>query len=507
MRLRRALLLATAVTCAATSVFVDAESTALGDFDGHGDVGAPKIAGSAAYNPVSQEYTIAAAGANMWAQRDEFHFVWKRLTGDFILQTRVQLIGKGVEAHRKAGLIVRSSQDHDAAYADGIVHGDGLTSLQFRRKKGAVTEETQAAIKGADVLQLERRGTTFIFSAAKFGEPFVDTEVRDIDLGDEVLVGLGLCSHNPDVVERAVFDNVRIIRPAKPDFVPYRDYIGSVLELLDVQSGRRLAISRSQEPFEAPNWTTDGRALIYNISGRGETRGRLLRFDLATRQSARIETGTLNRANNDHVLSFDGTMLGISDGAGNASTIYTIATGGGTPKRITPLTPSYLHGWSPDGKWLVYTGGRNKEFDIYKIASDGSGTEVKLTDTPGVDDGPEYSPDGKYIYFNSVRGGATMQIWRMTAEGKNPEQITTDDLNNWFPHISPDGQSIAFISFPKEIDPADHPYYKRVYLRLMPIDGGTPRVIAYVYGGQGTINVPSWSPDGRMLAFVSNSGE
>src|SRR5262249_47434619 len=159
-----------------------------------------------------------------------------------------------------------------------------------------------------------------------------------------------------------------------------------------------------------------------------------------------IETGTVNRANNDHVLSFDGRMLGISDGSGNASTIYTVATGGGTPKRITPLTPSYLHGWSPDGKWLLFTPRPDKEVHIYRIASDGTGTEERLTDTPGVDDGPEYSPDGKYIYFNSVRGAGTMQIWRMTADGKNPEQITKDDLNNWFPHISPDGQWIAFIS-------------------------------------------------------------
>ena len=183
MRSSRVLLTLLAAATTGAYVFLDAQTIPLGDFDGHGDIGAPKVAGSAAYNPVSHEYTIAAAGANMWAQRDEFHFVWKRLTGDFILQTRVELIGKGVEAHRKAGLIVRSTQDHDAAYADGIVHGEGLTSLQFRRRKGAITEEKQAAIKGADVLQLERRGSTFIFSAAKFGEPFVDTEVSELISG------------------------------------------------------------------------------------------------------------------------------------------------------------------------------------------------------------------------------------------------------------------------------------------------------------------------------------
>src|SRR5262249_19695316 len=140
----------------------------------------------------------------------------------------------------------------------------------------------------------------------------------------------------------------------------------------------------------------------------------------------------------------------------------------------------------------------------------------------GLDDGPEYSPDGKFINFNSVRSGS-MQIWRMNPDGSNPEQITNDGWNNWFPHASPDGQWIAFISFPKDVDPADHPYSKHVLLRVMPATatdtatatehtehtdqtGRTPRVVAYVYGGQGTINVPSWSPDSRMMAFVSNTG-
>ena len=219
-----------------------------------------------------------------------------------------------------------------------------------------------------------------------------------------------------------------------------------------------------------------------------------------------IDTGSAIKNNNDHVLSFDGAMLGISDQSapGGQSAIYTLPTSGGTPKRITPLTPSYLHGWSPDGKWLVYTGGRNNKYDIYKIPSDGSGPETRLTDSPGLNDGPEYTPDGKYIYFNSSRSG-TMQIWRMKPDGADQEQVTNDEFQNWFPHISPDGKWIAFLSYPPDVAPTDHPYYKQVYLRLMPVAGGAAKVIAYVYGGQGTINVPSWSPDSQRIAFVSNS--
>jgi len=490
----------------------------VGDFETHGDVGSPKIAGSAAYNPLSQEYALSAAGANMWAQRDEFQFVSRALTGDFILQTRVRFSGTGVDPHRKAGLMIRATMDADSPYVDAVVHGNGLTSLQFRRTKGAATEEKQSAIAGADVLQLERRGSRFIMSAAKFGDPFTVTELGDVTLPDAVLAGLALCSHNPDVVERAVFGNVRVIRPAPENFRPYRDYIGSVLEVLDVASGERRVLRTSvadvgrvlgpgeNDPFEAPNWTRDGGALLYNTSGAGQGRGRLVRYDMSTAQTTTIDTATVIRNNNDHVLSFDGTMLGISDQSQpGGSAVYTVPIAGGTPKRITPLTPSYMHGWSPDGKTLVYTAQRDNEFYIYAAAADGTGAERNLTKSKGLDDGPEYSPDGKFIYFNSVRSGS-MQIWRMKPDGSDPEQVTNDGWNNWFPHVSPDGQWIACISFPKDVDPSDHHYYKHVLLRVMPVAGGPPRVVAYVYGGQGTINVPSWSPDSRLLSFVSNTG-
>jgi hypothetical protein len=481
----------------------------VGEFTGNTDVGAPKLAGSASYDASRQEYTITGAGTNMWYGRDQFQFVWKKMKGNFLLRARTEFISKGVVDHRKIGWMARPSLEADAPYADCARHGVDLTSLQFRRVAGGATEEIRLPITNPDVLQFERKGTTYIYSGAHYGEPFVSVQLTNLDLGDEVYAGMFICSHAGDVLEKAVFRDVRIIKPAAENFVPYRDYIGSILEILDVSSGRLEAIHRSAQPFEAPNWMRDGGALIYNLSGRGPGSGSICPFDLARKQQSFIDTGDVKHSNNDHVLSFDGQWLGLSGQStnrGGQSSVFTVPVAGGTPKQITRLSPSYLHGWSPDGKFLVYTGGRNGKFDIYKTAADGGGEEIRLTDAEGLNDGPEYTPDGKYIYFNSSRTGM-MQLWRMKPDGRDQEQITHDDYNNWFPHISPDGHWIVFISFSKEIDPKDHPYYKHVYLRLMPVEGGAARVIAYVYGGQGTINVPSWSPDSQKIAFVSNTAQ
>jgi Tol biopolymer transport system component len=332
-------------------------------------------------------------------------------------------------------------------------------------------------------------------SVAHFGEMLVSQSISDVVLGDEVYVGLYVCSHNNGVSEKAVFRNVRLIRPAKEGFVPYRDYLGSDIEVLDVATGRRKTVYRTADSVQAPNWTPDGRALVLNGNGR------MLRFYLDQGQPTVIDTGAQTACNNDHALSFDGQMLGISSGA--PSLVYVLSLVGGVPRLVTPTGASFLHGWSPDGRYLVYAGQRNGEIDIYRIPVAG-GAEERLTTAKGLDDGPEYTPDGKFIYFNSERSGR-MQIWRMQADGSEQEQVTNDDNNNWFPHVAPDGKSIAFLTYGPEIAADAHPFYQQVCLRRLTIGGGKPTVIAYVYGGQGSMNVNSWSPDGKALAFVSNS--
>jgi hypothetical protein len=471
----------------------------VGEFTDHGDVGTVTRPGSTSYDSTTGVYQLAGSGANVWAARDAFHYAWRKMKGDFILTARGQLIGKGVDPHRKFGWMIRSTLDSAAVHASAAVHGDGLVSLQFRKSPGGQTEQVQSPVKGADVIQLERRGGTYIMSVAKYGDTLSSVQATDIPLGDDVYVGLFITAHNDTVTERATLSDVRITVPVRTGFVPYREYIGSNVEIMEVATGRRRIVYRATGSIQAPNWTRDGKALIWNQDGK------LYRFDLETGRPTEINTGPRIRNNNDHVISFDGKMLGISDqsdsASRNQSVVYVVPIEGGTPRRVTALFPSYLHGWSPDGKYLIYTGIRDSKTDIYRIPV-GGGAETRLTDV-AMNDGSEYARDGR-IYFNSTRSGK-MQLWRMNGDGSAPTQLTNDTFNNWFPHVSPDQRTIVYIAFPPDINPTDHPWYKHVSLRSMPVAGGTPKVLAYLYGGQGTINVPSWSPDSRYVAFVSNS--
>jgi len=274
--------------------------------------------------------------------------------------------------------------------------------------------------------------------------------------------------------------------------------VQSFLETVDVRSGERVRLAEFDHLIEAPNWTRDGKRLIYNSLGL------LYAFDLATNESRVIDTGFANRCNNDHVLSPDNSRVAVShhtyeDGK---SRIYVLPLQSGHPTLVTPLAPSYLHGWSPDGATLAYCAERGGEYDIYTIPANG-GVETRLTDAPGLNDGPEYSPDGRHIWFNSVRTGL-MQVWRMNADGSEQTQMTFDESNNWFPHVSPDGRQVAYLTYRKDdVAPGDHPANKNVEIRLMPSAGGEFRTLVSLFGGQGTLNVNSWSPDSTKLAFVS----
>lgn len=280
-------------------------------------------------------------------------------------------------------------------------------------------------------------------------------------------------------------------------FLAQRDSF-SILETVDVFTGNRTVLKEFDYVIEAPNWTQDGNYLIYN------SQGRMYSYELTNGAIKEIDTGFATDCNNDHVLSPDNTQLAISHFTNEdaRSRIYILPLGGGSPVLVTEKGPSYLHGWSPDGQRLAYCAERGGQYDIYTISVNG-GSETQLTDLPGLDDGPEYSPDGKHIWFNSTRAGL-MQIWRMDVDGSSPTQMVKEDANCWFPHVSPDGNWVVYIAYGKDdVKPGDHPANKNVELRLIPAAGGESKSIATLFGGQGTINVNSWSPDNRTIAFVS----
>jgi len=466
----------------------------IGLFEKHQDVGTVLHIGAVEYDASKQTYTVAGSGENMWLSNDDFQFVWKKVSGDVTLTADISFIGSGGNPHRKAVLMLRQSLDADSVYADVALHGVGLTSLQFRDEKGATTHEVQASITAPKRLRIEKRGDYFYMFLAGEGEQFrMAGGSPRIPLGGSFYVGIGVCAHDKDVVEKAVFSNVGL--QAESVAAAGEPQLYSTLEVVPITSGDRRAVYATPGRIEAPNWTRDGKYLLFNRNGHIE------RLPAAGGAPEIINTGAASQCNNGHGISPDGQWLAISDQSAenHASIIYVAPISGGAPRRVTKNSPSYWHGWSPDGQTLAFCGERNGEFDVYTIPVAG-GEETRLTTAKGLDDGPEYSPDGKYIYFNSERTGI-MQIWRMRADGSQQEQVFSDDHNNWFPHISPDGKWMVFLSYEKSV--TGHPPNKDVMLRLMSLGDKKISVLAKLFGGQGTINVPSWSPDSKELAFVS----
>jgi len=465
----------------------------LGLFTNHGDVGTVLHPGSVKYDAAKGTYTISGSGNNMWFKEDDFQFVWKKVSGDVTLTADIAFKGTGGNPHRKAVLMIRQSLASDSVYADVARHGVGLTSLQWREKKGATTHEVQANINAPRRLRIEKRGDYFYMFLGEGNDLKLAAGSPLIKLKAPFYVGLGVCSHNKDRVETAVFSKVDLKTPQPKPSAQTTLY--STLEQVAIESGDRREVYTTEGRIEAPNWTPDGKSLLFNRDGRIE------KIAVEGGQPQMLDTGFATRCNNDHGISPDGQSLAISDSSqgGHGSLIYVLPLAGGTPRRVTKQGPSYFHGWSPDGKTIAFCGERGGKYDVYTIPAAG-GKEVQLTKNAGHNDGPEYSPDGKYIYFNSNRTGLE-QIWRMRPDGSRQERVTNDETNDWFPHFSPDGKWMVFLSYPKDV--TGHPQNKNVELRIMQMSDGTIKPLARLFGGQGTINVASWSPDSLHVAFVS----
>ena len=471
----------------------------IGLFADHSDVGTVLHPGSVVYDAAKRSYIISGSGENVWATADAFQFVWKKMEGDFTLTADISVLGQGGDPHKKAMLMARQSLDADSAYADVALHGVGLTSLQSRDAKGADTHEIQSNISAPKRLRLQKYHGEFTMWLAGEDDQFrMAGGSMLVPLTGPFYVGLGVCAHNKDAVETAEFRNVAL----EPITAESSAQLYSTLETVTVAStDRRVAyaapIGYAKFELTAPIWTPDGASLVFDDEGQ------LKRVLAAGGEPKVIDTGL------DAMLSYlfhgispDGTMLAVSGASlDRRKVLYVVPIGGGTPRPVAAPSPTTWQGWAPDGKSILFTGERRGKPGIYTIPVAG-GEETRVAELPPRCGDAEYSSDGEYIYYGcrSDRSDAR-EVWRMRADGSQRERVAKGGVGDWFPHVSPDGRLMAFLTSPPH---SDFPInLTLVTLRVMSLTDGKIRVLAKLVGGWGTMPLPSWSPDSRRLAFVS----
>jgi len=257
----------------------------VGFFEGETDIGVTLPGGARERSPGI--YEIQGGGANMWFTQDAFHFVWKRLSGDLTLGAEISFVGQGGNAHRKACLLIRQNLEADSAYADVALHGDGLTSLQFREIRGAKTQEIQFNVSHPKAVRLEKQGKYVSVSIVASNEALHPSGASArIMFRDPFYVGLGVCSHDSNVVEKAVFSRVEL-KAGPADYGPVR--LVSTLETVPLSSRDRRVVYVTTNLIEAPNWSRDGAALLFN------SRGRIYKIKTEGGDLQEVDTGFANR--------------------------------------------------------------------------------------------------------------------------------------------------------------------------------------------------------------------
>jgi TolB protein len=370
-------------------------SASLGIFESQNDVGHVLHPGSAEYDTTTKTYTVSGSGENMWFASDEFHFVWKKISApDVTLTANISILGASGDGHRKGVLMIRQTLDGDSAYVDAARHGDGLTSLQFRDGKGAVTREIESNVSGPARLRIEKQGDRFYLWIAGENEDlqFAGGSAR-VEMHAPFYVGIGVCAHQKDALEKVAFTNVDLNTSVNHPKTKYST-VETVLQSTDARSGY---VSRKH--LTSPGWSADGQALTFEIDGQ---------------------------------------------------------------RQQTPFTP--LKTAAPVGAPVTA------------------------------------QPEDKFVYFASNQNGS-MQIERKRADGSQPEQMTSDDFNNVSPHLSPDGKSLLFLSYSKDLQELQE--NKDVALRMMSLADKRIKTLATFVGGPGSLGTQPWSPDGRRVVFIS----
>ena len=476
-------------------------SSALGLFEGQSDIGSVVPPGTGRYDPGRGIYTLTSAGANTWYRVDDFHYLWKKAVGDLAFTADVTFpphtYDHEPDPNRKGLLMFRQTLDAGGVYVDVAVHGSGLIALQYRRERGANTQDIEINAYAVRTVRLEKRGDVFTLFGARKGEPFhpLGASIK-LHLDEPFHAGLGAVSHDVGTTDKVEFSHVTLQPPAP---VASDTQLHSTLQTISIQDQFRRAMMIRTVParIQSPNWAPDRKSIYVHEDGRVRKIPYLTPDAGGTPED--VAVGKLVGCSGNFGLSPDGKSLAVScaETKGGRHEVYVLPAGGGdAPRKLTNgASGSFFHAWAPDSQAIAFTRGSAGKADIFTIALAG-GAETRLT-SDTVNDGPDYTPDGKLIYFDSSRSGS-MQIWRMKSDGTAAEQITDDDNLNSSPHVSPDGKSVAFLSQPANSDQG----ITDATLEVMSIGDGMIRPIVDFQGNRDSFSMYGWG-DGTHLAFVS----